>query len=280
MFIKMERSKTPMLWFSLFFLVILCSFSIPILAQEVDDERDFDYVKGSKRGPEHWGELRPAWAKCKTGEMQSPIDLLHRRVKLTPKSEEITRFYKPGKAILKNRGHDIEVEWKDESSKIQINGTDYILQQSHWLSPSEHTINGKRYDMEVHIVHQSKDGKIAVIGRLYKIGKPNKFLKKLEKQIKLISDTTLEIDVGIVNPAKIKMRGKRFYRYTGSLTTPPCTEGVIWSVNTQIGTVSKNQVDMLREAVHDHAEKNARPLQRIHGRKVNLYAHMIKNRHD
>ncbi|XP_021753650.1 alpha carbonic anhydrase 7-like [Chenopodium quinoa] len=276
----MERSKTPMLWFSLFFLVILCSFSIPILAQEVDDERDFDYVKGSKRGPEHWGELRPAWAKCNTGEMQSPIDLWHRRVKVTPKSEEITRFNKPGKAILKNRGHDIEVEWKDESSKIKINGTDYILHQSHWHSPSEHTINGKRYDLEVHIVHQSKDGKIAVIGRLYKIGKPNQFLKKLEKQIKLISDTSLEIDVGIVNPAKIKMRGRRFYRYTGSLTTPPCTEGVIWSVNTQIGTVSQDQVDLLREAVHDHAEKNARPLQRNNGRKVNLYAHMIKNRQD
>lgn len=115
---------------------------------------------------------------------------------------------------------------------------------------------------------------------LYKIGKPNKFLAKLEKKIKLISETTLEIDVGMLNPAKIRMRGRKYYRYLGSLTTPPCTEGVIWTVNTQIGTVSKDQVALLREAVHDHAEKNARPLQHVNGRKVNLYTHMIKNRQE
>lgn len=74
-----------------------------------DDEREFDYIRGSERGPEHWGELNPEWATCSTGKLQSPIDLLHKRVQVIPKFAEITRFYQPTRAILRNRGHDIEV---------------------------------------------------------------------------------------------------------------------------------------------------------------------------
>ena len=74
-----------------------------------EDEREFDYVKGSEVGPEHWGELRSEWAMCKKGKMQSPIDLLNQRVEVVPKSEEIHKFYNPSEAALKNRGHDIEV---------------------------------------------------------------------------------------------------------------------------------------------------------------------------
>ncbi|KMS97056.1 hypothetical protein BVRB_7g179170 [Beta vulgaris subsp. vulgaris] len=276
----METNKRPMLYTSLLLSVLFLSFTASVLCQEVDDEREFDYIRGSEMGPERWGEIRPEWATCSTGEMQSPIDLLDARVKVTPRSAEINRLYRPTRAMLRNRGHDIELEWEDDSSRIQINGTEYILRQSHWHSPSEHTINGKRYDMELHMVHQSRDNQTAVIGLLYKIGKPNHFLSKLMNNIRLISETTLELDVGIINPSRIKMGGRKYYRYLGSLTTPPCTEGVIWTLNTQIGTVSEEQVSLLREAVHDHAEENARPLQRTNGRNMRLYAHMIKNRQE
>ena len=74
-----------------------------------EDEREFDYIKGSERGPEHWGELKLEWSTCKTGKLQSPIDLWNTRVKIISKSSEIIRMYKPTHAILKNRGHDIEV---------------------------------------------------------------------------------------------------------------------------------------------------------------------------
>ncbi|CAO2839481.1 unnamed protein product [Amaranthus hypochondriacus] len=274
----MQKMNAPIFQSSFLSLFLIFLLASSILAQEVDDEREFDYLKGSERGPEHWGELKPEWSSCKTGKLQSPIDLWHTRVKIIPKSAEIIRIYKPTHALLKNRGHDIELEWKDEKSKIEINGTEYILKQSHWHSPSEHTINGKRYDLELHMVHQSHDGKIAVIGLLYKIGKPNHFLAKLTRKIEKISETTEEIDAGIINPVRVRMSGRNYYRYMGSLTTPPCTEGVLWSLNTKIGTVSEEQVALLREAVHDHAEQNARPLQRINGRKTYLYAHMIKNR--
>lgn len=253
-------------------LLLIFSLVASVTSQEVEDEREFDYVRGSGMGPEHWGDLKREWAMCKTGKMQSPIDLLHQRVEVVPKSEEIHKFYKPSKATLKNRGHDIEVKWKGENSKIEINGSDYILRQAHWHSPSEHSINGQRFAMELHLVHQSKDKKIAVIGLLYDIGHSNPFLEKLMKTIKSISDTSEEVDIGLINPEEIRMGGNNYYRYMGSLTTPPCTEGVLWTVNKQIATVSKEQVALLREAVHDSAEENARPLQAVNGRKVKLYA--------
>uniref|UniRef100_A0A7C8ZZV0 Carbonic anhydrase n=2 Tax=Opuntia streptacantha TaxID=393608 RepID=A0A7C8ZZV0_OPUST len=254
----------------LLFLLILSMVAL-VPSQEVEDEREFDYVKGSEVGPEHWGELRSEWAMCKKGKMQSPIDLLNQRVEVVPKSEEIHKFYNPSEAVLKNRGHDIEIKWKGENSKILINGTEYFLRQAHWHSPSEHSINGKRFAMELHMVHLTYDKKIAVIGLLYDIGQSNPFLEKLMKKIESISDSSEEVDIGVINPAEIEMRGDNYYRYMGSLTTPPCSEGVLWTVNKQIATVSEEQVALLREAVHDSAEENARPSQPVNGRKVRLF---------
>ncbi|KAH9625187.1 hypothetical protein KSS87_001872 [Heliosperma pusillum] len=215
-----------------------------------EDEREFNYVEGSGKGPEDWGDIKQEWEDCKTGKLQSPIDIFPVRVTVAPKWEEITKFYQIGNTLLKNRGHDIEIKWVDKNSRIKINGTNYILMQSHWHSPSEHTIMGQRFDLELHMVHQSNDNKTAVIGLLYKFGKPDPFLSKLIEKIKSIGDGD-EIDGGMINPADIRMGGNKYYRYMGSLTTPPCTEGVIWTVNQQIGTISKEQLKSLREAVHD-----------------------------
>ncbi|XP_074304391.1 alpha carbonic anhydrase 7 [Silene latifolia] len=268
----MQIKPVAMLWISFFLILSIATF---ITCQEVEDETEFNYIEGDKRGPENWGYIKKEWAVCKTGKLQSPIDLPHKRVTLVPKSEEIIKFYRTSHTLLKNRGHDIQIEWVNKNSKIKINGTNYILTQSHWHSPSEHTINGIRFDLELHMVHQSKDNKIAVIGLLYKIGRPDPFLSKLIKKIKSIG-VGEEIEGGLINPAEIKMGGRKYYRYMGSLTTPPCTEGVLWTVNEQIGTVSKKQVKSLRDAVHDDAQTNARPLQPRNGRKVNLYYQPIK----
>ncbi|GAB4833549.1 hypothetical protein Ancab_031792 [Ancistrocladus abbreviatus] len=188
--------------------------------------------------------------------MQSPIDLTSPGVQIIPKTEEIKFFYNPGNASIKNRGHDIAVYWTGDRSKIQINGTDYILRQCHWHTPSEHTINCQRFDMELHLVHQSPNptvtNKFAVIGLLYKIGStPDSFLAKLMGLIQSISDRSEEVNVGVINPADIKIGGNKYYRYMGSLTTPPCSEGVIWTVNLEMGSVTRQQIETLREAVDD-----------------------------
>ncbi|KAI4300343.1 hypothetical protein L6164_033732 [Bauhinia variegata] len=265
-------------------LLILVTILLHSRAQEVEDEREFDYSRGSEKGPLHWGELKKEWAVCKNGEMQSPIDLSSRRVKLISRLGELKKSYESCNATIHNRGHDIALKWEGDAGSVQISGTDFFLNQSHWHSPSEHTINGRRYDLELHMVHQSKspDGKsrIAVVGIMYKIGRPDPFLSKLAEHIKPMADKEEQKGMGVLDPSEIKMGGKKYYRYIGSLTVPPCTEGVIWTINKKIRTVSRGQVELLREAVHDYAERNARPLQPLHQRQIYLYGPNARNIHN
>ncbi|KAK3226624.1 hypothetical protein Dsin_006486 [Dipteronia sinensis] len=241
-----------------FLLFLLIFSSKSVIAQEVEDEREFDYSKGGEKGPAHWGDLKHDWSDCKKGAMQSPIDMSSDRVQVIVKSGEIKRRYKPSIAIVKNRGHDISLQWLNNSAgMIKINGTDYFLQQGHWHSPSEHTINGRGFDLELHMVHLSFDPnatyKIAVIAQLYKIGPPDAFLSKLIENVMPIADKLEERNIGVIDPEDIKMGGRKYYRYMGSLTVPPCTEGVIWTINKR------------------YAEVNARPLQPLNHRGVQFY---------
>uniref|UniRef100_A0A803PAX5 Carbonic anhydrase n=1 Tax=Cannabis sativa TaxID=3483 RepID=A0A803PAX5_CANSA len=275
-----DQSNHSLSWW--WFVVIICIFfylhqtMLLISAQEVGDEREFDYGESSKKGPRHWGELKKEWSACNHGKLQSPVDLLYQRIKLSPKLGEINmNYYKPSNATINNRGHDIAIEWLEDAGSIKINGTDYFLKQCHWHSPSEHTLNGRRFDLELHMVHQSheinQESKIAVTALFYKIGKPNWFLSKLTRDIINITDTKKEVHQGVIDPKELGLNGSmKYYRYIGSLTVPPCTEGVLWAINTRISTVSIEQVKLLKQAVHDYAEINARPLQPINGRYIYL----------
>ncbi|XP_031399232.1 alpha carbonic anhydrase 7-like [Punica granatum] len=263
--------------FLILILLALFSYTLPgISAQEVEDEREFDYEVGGEKGPSHWGELKEEWEACKSGRMQSPIDMSSQRVKVILKSSLLKKNHFPGNATIKNRGHDISVQWElGKAGSIRINGTRYFLQQCHWHSPSEHSINGRRYDMEMHMVHVSPNptvkNKIVVLGLLYQSGAPNPFISKLMGHVRSMIDKHEERTMGVINPEDIKMGGKKYYKYMGSLTVPPCTEGVIWIINKKLMTVSRDQVALLREAVHDYAENNARPLQPLNKREIHLH---------
>ncbi|KFK28694.1 hypothetical protein AALP_AA7G034200 [Arabis alpina] len=255
--------------FAIFFF-FLSSFPNNLHAHdlEVDDETPFTY-EHTEKGPEGWGKIDPHWRICNTGKFQSPIDLTNQRVSLINYGAW-SRQYQPALASLKNRGHDIMVSWKGDAGKITIRQKEFKLVQCHWHSPSEHTVNGTRYDMELHMVHQSDRGKLAVIGVLFKLGQPNKFLTKLLNGIKAIGKE--EINIGIVNPHDIiRFQTRKFYRYIGSLTVPPCTEGVIWTVVKRVNTISAEQIAALRNAVHDGFETNSRPVQNTHSRTVWYY---------
>lgn len=171
----------------------------------------------------------------------------------------------------------MQIKWLNNSAgSIKINNTEYFLQQGHWHSPSEHSINGRRFALELHMVHQSFDPnatyKIAVIALLYRIGRPDPFLSKVHisffllyknknsnddecgqliENVKPMADRLTETEVGVIDPTEIKMGGRMYYRYMGSLTVPPCTEGVIWTINKKLRTVSIDQVTALRLAVKD-----------------------------
>ncbi|KAJ7981023.1 Alpha carbonic anhydrase [Quillaja saponaria] len=209
---------------------------------------------------------------CKHGQMQSPIDLLNERVKIVSHLGRINRSYKPSNATLKNRGHDIMLKWADGAGSIVINGTQYVLKQLHWHSPSEHTLNGRRFNLELHMVHESPTGQAAVIGIMYKIGRPDSFLSLITDHLAAITDTAeQEKVVGIINPKQINIGSRKYYRYIGSLTTPPCTQNVVWTIVKKVRTVTREQVRLLRVAVHDESNTNARPLQPLNNRTVQLY---------
>ncbi|WZZ56812.1 hypothetical protein YC2023_056919 [Brassica napus] len=218
---------------------------------EVEDETEFSYEKGGEKGPEKWGTLKPEWKMCGNGTMQSPIDLTDKRVFIDHNLGPLRGHYLPSNATIKNRGHDIMLEFEGGNAGIgiTINGTVYQLQQLHWHSPSEHTINGKRFVLEEHMVHQSKDGRFAVVAFLYSLGRPDSFLLSLERQLKRITDAHESEDfVSLIDPRAVNFKTKFYYRYLGSLTTPPCSENVTWSIS------------------REQSNTNARPLQRQNGR--------------
>ncbi|KAH0932474.1 hypothetical protein HID58_009591 [Brassica napus] len=267
----MEKSSIQCLLFILL-TIISCSNA----QREVEDESEFSYEGNQENGPEKWGKLKPEWKMCGKGEMQSPIDLMNKRVKIVSHLGRLTRDYKPANATLRNRGHDMMVRFEEGPGSIKINNIEYQLHQLHWHSPSEHTINGRRFALELHMVHESINGSMAVVTVLYKIGRPDSFLSLLENKLCAITDhNEAEINIGTIDPKDIKFGSRKYYRYIGSLTIPPCTQNVIWTVIKKVQyyvrTVSRNQVKLLRVAVHDYSDTNARPVQPTNMRTVKLY---------
>ncbi|KAL4197114.1 hypothetical protein AMTRI_Chr04g249610 [Amborella trichopoda] len=216
--------------------------------------------------------------------MQSPIDLHQKRVEVLPNMGCLKREYKPAKAILKNRGHDIMLNWGESGAgTLEINQTEYVLKQCHWHSPSEHTFNGRK----MHLVHESKQEKRAVVAFAYKIRRPdrlnNRFFNDLWPGLdfaqffrltitgfKLFGLAHIRVMGNILSIAESKDAEAQtgvYYRYMGSLTTPPCTQGVAWNVVKKGNTFYRQQLSLLRAAVHCKAEANARPTQPINKRK-------------
>ncbi|KQK17706.1 alpha carbonic anhydrase 7 [Brachypodium distachyon] len=248
-------------------------------AQETADEPEYTYRRGADNGPERWGLLRVDWAACYWGRQQSPVDVPGGSSAPGPiRYGRLSQHYRPAPATMVNRGHDIMVRFDGDAGGLLIDGLNYRLRQMHWHSPSEHALDGRRYDLELHMLHQTdkpSNKSFAVVAQLFRIGRRgDATLRMLEPYIERIEDrrkgSAEEIDYE-VDPRRPVRRSDEYYRYTGSFTTPPCTEGVVWTVATRIGHVSRHQVDLLRDAVHDHARKNARPLQDANGRAVALY---------
>ncbi|XP_019455834.1 PREDICTED: alpha carbonic anhydrase 4-like isoform X2 [Lupinus angustifolius] len=253
--------------FSLLLLVFISSSFLTI--SEAGTDEKFTYTEGNGKGPKNWGNINPNWTVCGNGKSQSPIDIVDERVQVLPQLGRLKRYYKPAPAALGNKGHSITLKWNGDAGKININGTNYNLMQFHWHTPSEHTLNGSKFDLELHAVHQNSKEETAVIGVWYKIGLPDSLLSKLLNDIKSVKEQ--DIDVGIINPKLTKFGNRKYYRYFGSFTTPPCTEGVTWTIMKKVRTISVEQLNALKEAVHPGFEENARATQELNGRQVYLY---------
>ncbi|MBA0858639.1 hypothetical protein Goshw_029113, partial [Gossypium schwendimanii] len=205
-------------------------------------DHEFNYDEETGRGPSRWGTLKPKWRTCNDGRKQSPIDI--GTVQVNSELGELQRNYRSAQAILRNRTEDVAVEWSGDAGSITINGTIYRVVNCHWHSPSEHTINGTRFPLEIHIVHRSPQNKTAVVGILYRYGRPDFFILSISRSLSRLGMG--DQNLGSINPESIGFPDSSYYRYNGSLTTPPCSENVIWTVFRQPLTVNRTQIEALR----------------------------------
>jgi carbonic anhydrase len=213
-------------------------------------------------GPEHWGKLKPEWAACEGGRRQSPIDIRDGiGVDLPP----VTFDYRFTRFNVVDNGHTVQVN-VGEGSSITVSGRRYELKQFHFHKPSEERVGGKLYDMVAHLVHQDYDGRLAVVAVLLEKGAAvaeHPVIQTvwnnlpLERNVEMTAEDAIDLN-GLL-PAT-----HDYFTYMGSLTTPPCSEGVLWMVMKTPLFLSEQQV-----AIFGHLYRNnARPVQAANGRLI------------
>ena len=210
-------------------------------------------------GPEAWGSMRPEFSKCSTGQRQSPIDI---RGGIAVDLEPIRFDYRPSSFSVIDNGHTVQVNVEPGNS-ITITGKRYELVQFHFHRPSEERINGRQYDMVVHLVHKDVDGHLAVVAVLLDRGSAQAIVQTVWNNLPLEKGD--EVRAGSrIDLNQLLPDDKRYYTYMGSLTTPPCSEGVLWMVMKQPVPISMDQVAIFARLY----PMNARPIQQADGRLI------------
>lgn len=215
-------------------------------------------------GPGHWGELDPDYAACKSGKEQSPIDIRNAQKADLP----ALRFEYRGTPLkyLIDNGKTIRVNYHGPISGgfLIVGDRRYQLTQFHFHRPSEELIDGKAYDMAIHLVHETSDGKAAVVAVLLKEGKANATIARIWEHMRKAEGKEQEIPGVEINAAGLLPAVAGYYTYTGSLTAPPCTEGVTWFVLKTPVEISRAQLDAFAK-LYPH---DVRPPQPLNGRVV------------
>jgi carbonic anhydrase len=210
-------------------------------------------------GPANWAKLRKDYAVCGTGKRQSPIDI---REGIKVDLEAIRFDYKPSRFRIVDNSHTIQVAI-GEGMGLTITGKRYELVQFHFHKPSEERINGRAYDMVVHLVHRNDEGKLAVVAILLEKGAEHPLIQTLWNNLPL--DRGMEVaPEDVIDLNALLPERRAYWTYMGSLTTPPCTEGVTWMVLKQPMQVSPEQVAIFSRLYRN----NARPLQPANDRLV------------
>jgi len=209
-----------------------------------------------------WGKLSPAFAKCATGRQQSPIDIPPARDMSGP---YLQYNYLPSRAEIVNNGHSIQVNLQP-GNQLRVNGAVYELKQFHFHTPSENHLGGKSYPMEIHLVHQDAAGQIAVVAIMVEEGEgesaASQFISSLPKPAR--PGESARIGTRSLDPMDLLPDDRTYVTFSGSLTTPPCSENVGWIVMTTPIKLPRKSI----EAIHAIIGKNNRPLQALNGRAI------------
>ena len=224
------------------------------------DDKHAHWAYAGHGGPSHWSELDEGFSGCKLGKEQSPIDIRGAtKASLTP----IGFNYTPGAATVNNNGHTIQVNLA-AGGTITLPDGEYKLLQFHFHTPSEEKVNGVGFPLVAHFVHMGEGGKLAVVAVLFEKGAANAALKGVFSGLPAKEKQTREIDS--FDPASVLPEQRGYYAYMGSLTTPPCSEGVRWQVLKQPATLSSAQLKSFQKLY----PMNARPVQALNGRSLEV----------
>ena len=245
-------------------VTVFCSLTFcahSALAQEKSStEAHWSY--SGPDGPDHWGDLEPGFAACKVGTRQSPIDI--KDAKEQDDLAPIHFDYKLSPLKIVDNGHTVRIDYEPGSS-VTINGTALPLTQFHFHHRSETEIDGQKYDMELHLVHEdTAAGRAAVVAILIKTGTENAFLRVLLSHVPQKVGEEIERKKVVINAADFLPGDQNYYVFDGSLTTPPCSEGVKWYVLKTPIEASASQIADFAKLYPD----NARPVQPLDGREV------------
>lgn len=227
--------------------------------RSIADGQTLRWSYEGETGPAQWGKLNPLWAKCDSGSRQSPIDI---RDGIKVDLEPVVFDYQQSHFNVLDNGHTVQVNLAP-GNRITLTGRTYELSQFHFHRPAEEKVDGRGFGMVAHLVHKDQEGRIAVVAVLIETGTPHPLVQTvwnnlpLEKNEPLVP--TISMDVGQLLPQR-----REYYTYMGSLTTPPCSEGVLWIVMKEPIQISEQQMSIFARLY----PMNARPIQANSGRLI------------
>ena len=213
-------------------------------------------------GPQAWGKLQPEFSLCASGKRQSPINIEESQTLRGP-AEPLQFIYQPSNATVRNDGHTIEVTVIGDNA-LTVRGSTYKLVQLHFHHPAEERVNNQGFAMVVHLLHKNAQGQFAMLAVLLEPGEANALINKVWTYMPLDEGDQVPMPAGMLNLNELLPKDQRYYQFFGSLTTPPCTEDVLWLILKQTVTASSEQIKLFSQ-LFPH---NARPMQALHGRPV------------
>jgi carbonic anhydrase len=215
----------------------------------------------SYEAPAEWGNLSVDYQTCKSGVNQSPVDI---RQVVNGQLPPLTLSYQAKQQSIINNGHTIQINMKD-GDVLKLDGETFTLRQFHFHTPSENLIDGKRYPLAAHFVHASEEGHLAVVGVMFETGAENPALAEILREMppKVNQELAMQHPLSL---SDLIPGQKHYYRFSGSLTTPPCTEGVRWLVMKQTVSASAEQIKTFAKLLGEHG--NSRPVQPLNGRVI------------
>ncbi len=238
------------------FILSLIGFTAFSAAQEAHPH----WAYSGSEGPMHWGKLDSSYAACSLGHTQSPIDIAHAKPADLP---ALKLDYKAIPLNIIDNGHTVQVNYTPGST-LTVGDKTYTLKQIHFHHPSEEHVNGKEFPLSAHLVHADADGHLAVVAVIFEQGNANPLIDVLWKNIPSEKEKPQDVPSVSIQVQDLLPAEHSYFTFAGSLTTPPCSEGVTWYVLKSRATISAEQVAAFSKIY----PMNARPIQSINGREI------------